>query len=191
MTLKEYLDGKPFVRARRGLGYESDWLEFTTLELSGGVLFVFDPGMLPGEAKGCKIELPPGHFSIHVKVITYWVDSRIARLRVFPRGARPTIGKRLGSAATDLGYIGVSDYAAYVAAWEKDRVAFQKTVSNEIPESGRFNVAKLGSDPSVEVPFVESGFGDGRFSVYALLEGEARVGAEVVFIRSKKPYPFL
>ncbi len=191
MTLKQYLDSKPFVRARRGLGHETDWLEFCNLELPGAVLFVFDPGILPDEAKGCKVELFPGRFSIFAKVITYWNDSRISRLRISPFGTQPIMGKRLGSAPTDLGFIGISDYATYIAAWERDRNAFQTSVSNEIPESGRYKVAKLGSDPAVEVPFVESGFGDGRYSVYALLDGETRIGAEVVFIRSEKPYPFL
>jgi hypothetical protein len=191
MTLKQYLDNKPFVRARRGLGHESDWLEFCSLELRGAVLFVFDPGMLPGETEGCKVALSPGRFSISAKVITYWKDSRISRLRVSPFGTRPIVGKRLGSAATDIGFIGMSDYAAYIAAWERDKIAFQKSVSNEIPGSGRCDVVKLGADPGVEVPFVESGFGDGRYFIYALLDGETRVGAEVVFIRSEKPYPFL
>src|SRR6185369_6502624 len=130
VTLKQYLDGKPFVRARRGVGRESDWLEFCNLELPGGVLFVFDPAMLPGEAKGCRVKLVAGEFAVTAKVITYWKDSRISRLRVCLVGVSPVPGKRVGSVAPDLGLIGIADHTAYTSAWERDRDAFKTSVSN-------------------------------------------------------------
>jgi hypothetical protein len=103
----------------------------------------------------------------------------------------PVLGRRVGSASTDLGIVGIADHAELMSAWERDAAAYKASVSNEIPESGPCKVAKLGADPGAEVPFVESGFGDGRFSIYALEQDGKRIGTEVVFIRPEKPYPFL
>ena len=191
MNLQDYLASKPFFRARRGIGTESDWLEFCALDVPSGLLFVFDPGFLPGELKGCRASVSSGHFVLSAKIVTYWKDYRVSRLRSCRTGAKPKLGSRVGSVVTDLGLIGAADHAIYASAWESDRAAFENTVSNEIPESGRYKIATLGAPPGVPVPFVESGFGDGRYSVYALVEEEARVGVEVVFIRARTPYPFL
>ena len=190
MNLEEYLDSKPFVRVRRGLGNESDWFHFCDLDLPGGILHIFDPGMLPGAIKDCKVDLTAGCFEVSAKVITYWKDSRISRLRICLPQRSVKLGRRIGCVDTDLGLIGVADHQMYMAQWRRDPIVFQETVSDEIPESGPCSIARLGAPPSVVVPFVESGFGDGRYYVYVLDEANQQVGAEIVFIRKDSEYPF-
>lgn len=100
------------------------------------------------------------------------------------------MGKRTGSVATDLGLVGLADQVSYTAAWELNSEAFQHSLSAEIPEAGCCKVAKSGAPPGVEIPFAESGFGDGCYSVYALEDQGKQVGAEVVFIKPDQVYPF-
>lgn len=70
MSLQDYLARRPFFRARRGIGTESDWLEFCDLDVPSGLLFVFDPGFLPGEHRGSKLSVSSGRFVVSAKIMT-------------------------------------------------------------------------------------------------------------------------
>lgn len=178
------------VKVRGGIGRESDWLEFAKLSAPSGRLYVMDPGMLPDAADGCAINLPPGEYSITAKVITYWKDSRVSRLRIAQPGATGTVGGKIGEVSTDLGTIGLADYERYFAAWNSDADGFQDSVSHEIPESGICKIAKISAGSGVEIPFVEAGFGDGCYPILSLEDAGNLVGVELEFIQPDEPYPF-
>jgi len=44
-------------------------------------------------------------------------------------------------------------------------------------------------DPEVRLPYAESGFGDGVYRVFHLVQGRRHVGLEAIFIQRHEPYP--
>jgi hypothetical protein len=189
MQLGDYLQHRPTVKVTQGLGKESDWLDFTELHLPSGKLHVMDPGYALQKQTG-TIQLPPGVYSALAKVITYGSDSRISRLRVIQPRAVAVLGDELDHISSDIGKIAVADQEAYLQQWPQDPERVGEVVDSHLTSDDAFGVAELGGEPPVRILFIESGFGDGTFPIFALEKDGRRVGAEIVFIRADEPYPF-
>jgi len=190
MTLQEYLEGEFTGKAKRGeRGKESDWLEFCDLTVRGSKVQVVDASYVPDEREGCMVTLNPGSYDVQVKATAYGGDVRISRLRVVRHGVSPSLAAELGETGTDTANIGVCDHEIFARAWGDDNDASWEIISPAIDEADTHGIAVLDEDAGAVMPFVASGFGDGRFAVHELVADGSRAGFEVVFIRPDEPYP--
>lgn len=191
MTLEQWWRKRATGKPRQGAhGQESDWLPFCTLELGGAEFLVVDASYAPDRDEGITIKAPPGSYELQVKVVHYGRDRRVSRLRAALRGSAPRPGRKLGEVRSDTGRTGVCDFRVFSRAWGQDDEASYQTLSAAFRGAPPFGIAALDKARGPFMPFVASGFGDGTFPVFALLEGKRRVGFEIEFIRPDATYPF-
>lgn len=170
------------------LGQESEWLSVGTLDLPRGRLGLADLQFLPYADDRMTVALEPSTYDLHVRVLEYGADVRISRLRLF-RGSSPGVaGAELGETWADTGVVALCDV---------DRLEEAEPLANEAAAWGEFVEAVMeveliaGADfEGVEVAVLMSGFGDGSFPVWELMDGGKKTGVEVEFIAQGKPYPF-
>lgn len=175
------------------VGTESDWLRVAELPVvSGRILFV-DVSFVPHEEEGLTVLLEPTVYCVEAKVVDYGADRRVGRLRILaPNAGRPVGGARLGRTWTDTGKTGVCDLVVFGEAWGPDEDVSYRRIAPTVEAPTPFGVAVLNESTGAVMPFVESGFGDGEYPVQELLNAtdRRRIGAEVVFIRQGRNYPF-
>ncbi len=168
----------------------SEWLDFCPIALRGSSFLVIDPSFVPSENDGVVIKATPGSYLLKAKVASYGQDHRIARLRVVRESAQPSLGEQVGETWSDTAMTSVCDLEAVKRVWGDDDDASFEKVSRYFDEAGDYGIALLGGSSDPTIPFVSSGFGDGVFPVYELLEGGKGVGFEIVFIADATSYPF-
>ena len=180
MNLKEYLSQKG-----KAKGKTKDWLPFCTLNVKTGKLWAGDPHH-PHADDGCVAKVPSGRYVVEGIGLACGRDRVVSRLRVRLQSAKnPTLGKELGIAGTDSGTIGVSEIAAFKAAFNK--VSETEGGADEIQESIESQAAEglgiitLSDFPDAIMPFVPTG-SDGSGSVFALMSGGKCVGIELPFM---------
>jgi len=188
--LDEFLDGESRPPAKGTLGTESRWLHFCDLDLRSGRLLVIDPSFAPYEQDGLLVDLPVTRYTVSAKVLDYGTEKRVSRLQVVTRLAEATLGPEIGKTWSDTARTGVCDYQLYKEAWGDDERGWQ--IVGPTLEELSSGVAVLDEAAGAILPFLESGFGDGEFPVFELLDGHSnsRVGIEVQFIAQGEPYPF-
>lgn len=174
------------------LGSETEWLPFCTLSLQGPQLLVIDADFAPAAEDGILVDLPSGRYNVSARVLDYGADKRVSRLRVAREGASVRLGDLLGTTWTDTAKTGVCDYHAYLDAWGADNEAAWTIVGPTLENAGTHGIAVLDEARGAVLPFVSSGFGDGEFPVYELLDeaSGARVGVQIEFMPPDLPYPF-
>lgn len=192
--LRERLERQIEGDAVRGaVGRESEWLGFTQLDLSEGRLLICDLGFIPSEDDGLLVELPAGRYEVQAKVMEYAGDQRVSRLRLAPSGIAASLGEQLGETWTDTAQTSICDFTAmsrHFEAAELDDDAFGEQLDQTREEQGVCGVLELDAARRAVAPFVDSGFGDGTFPVFALIAGGQRVGVEIEFIAAETAYPF-
>ncbi len=174
------------------VGRETEWLGFTQLDLSDGKLLICDLEFLLIE-EDLLVKLPPGRYEVQAKVMEYPGDRRVSRLRLLPAGAVVNLGEQLGETWTDTAVTSVWDSTAMARAWERlgmNDDALHARLEQVRDEQGRCGVLDLDAAQGAVAPFVDSGFGDGTFPVFALTADGRRVGVEIEFIAANEPYPF-
>lgn len=176
---------------RGSVGNETDWLEFCELTLSDGRALVCDLGFIPSDGDGLLVEMPPGRYLIRARVMDYSGDRRVSRLRVLSPGSTPTVGVQIGETWADTAAVAVCDFTVCSRAWER---LGEDTATNrlEVARDSGYPCGVFELDPEVSacVPYVDSGFGDGTFPVFELMQEDKRVGFEIEFIAREEPYPF-
>lgn len=190
--LKAYLRAKGTGRPGKGAkGIPSEWFPVCKLKLAGPKLLVIDPSFAPAATDGLLVRAAPGNYAVSAKCLYFNGDRRIARLRLLLEGAtKAVVGARVGKTWSDTGAIGVIDHKVFSEAWGDDDDASYERIRETIEDVEFCDVAILSRAKGAIMPFVESGFGDGTFPVYELLEKRRRVGIEVEFIADAKSYPF-
>lgn len=192
--LSQYLGRESEGDAMHGaLGQETEWLGFTQLDLSDGKLLICDLGFVPSEDDGLVVELPPGRYEVRAKVMVYPGDRRVSRLRLLPAGTAATLGKQLGETWTDTAQTSICDFTAMTRHFEVAKLdddAFGERLDQAREEQGKCGALDLDAAQGAVAPFVDSGFGDGTFPVFALTADGRRVGVEIEFIAANEPYPF-
>jgi len=191
MKLDDYLARPPRSQPKNGQGgVASPWLDFCVITLSGTVVHVVDASYTPVESEGCLVELARGRYRMHVKLLVFDADWRIAQLRAARSDCRPVRGALIGQTGTDTAKIAVYDYDVVSRDWQdEDHTSWN--ILNKAMQGGRTHgVAVLDEKSGAVVPFVRSGFGDGTFDVQELRANGARVGFEITFISPSMKYPF-
>jgi len=172
-------------------GKESDWLKLCDFPLAGERVLLCDRDFIPSEVDGLLVDLAPGRYLVEAKVLEYPGDRRISRLRVSLPGSVPHLGESLGETWTDTATTAVCDFKAFQQAWERigedEGLSRLEKVKETDSDCGVFTLDQIGG---AVAPFVTSGFGDGTYPVFALVEAGKRVGFEVQFIPADSTYPF-
>lgn len=186
MELSDYLNKGKYGFPKKGVaGIESDWMEFGTLEVPFGLLWIGDATVL-NATEGCTIEVPPGTYRVELKGMDFKGVRVISRVRVFGSNARKlTLGARQGEAITDSAMIGICDMRAVEAAVTKKHTKeFEKDVRDATAQPGTCIEKFLYGKKNFDVAYMLSGIGDGAYDVYALKSTGKVTGVEVEFLPS-------
>lgn len=176
-------------------GTHVGWFPITSLALSSGELWAGDPEFSWAELTervGFRITLPAGEYDVLAFLMAYGPWHGVARLRVCQHGiAEPAIGDEVGQAGTDSALMGVCDAHAVMSAFQakfgSDGDAAPLDLANH--NFGRVGVLQPNGPNDAGIVYVNCGFGDGQGPIYALRNGEDRVGVEFVFIESGSASP--
>lgn len=192
MTLKQYFAQRKTVgHEATEQGTTTEWMDFCHLDLQGPEFLIADASFLPSEEDGLLVKAPQGRYLLQVKAMEYGDDTRPSRLRAALLGTTPHLGAKLGETWTDTATTGICDLRRFSAAWGEDDESSLAKVEEAISAAENFGIVTIGAAAGAVAPFLQSGFGDGTFPVYELVEGDRRVGFEIEFIEDGAPYPFL
>lgn len=182
---------RPPDRPRHGqAGIESDWLLLGEFDLLSGRMIAVD--VRAGSPEDSPVvDLPPGRYRAECRGVAYGCGRWVSRLRAVREGCDGLLGAVVGEAWADVANIGLADlepFAVYSAALleaEAGAPIFRRLESIT-------TVGMLHLDPpgGAWMPLVESGWGDGTFPVFELVDRGERVGLEVEFIPHGTPYPW-
>ncbi len=175
--------------ARRGdRGEESGWLFHCEVPVRGRRLQIADVQMAGNDGEGVVLDVAPGIYAVEARVMTYGIDRRISRVRVYPNGAGVTLGPQAGDVGVDLAAVAICDVdrlAGWAQRHEDDWEEWGESLWYE-------RTAQAGVYPCAPadtvVAFVDSGFGDGTFPVHHLIADSRPVGLEAVFLTQDTPY---
>jgi len=190
-ALRHFLAGAASSKAARGSsGKTTDWLLFTELVIKTRRLLICDFQFVPKTEDGLVVELEPGEYRVEATGMDFDGDRRISGLRVIRPNSTATRGNRLGETWTDTATCSVCELDAVQKEWNSlgEEPAADKLMEEyERGEGcGIFRVTECAS----VIPYVSSGFGDGAFPVFELIQDGKRVGIEVEFISPNNGYPF-
>jgi len=159
---------------------DSGWLALCEITLASGRLLLVDPTLYPDG--GCEVHLASGTYSVQVIVHTECEEHRIGCLRI-TRDPAGVPGRTVGEVSVDFAQLGVGDPETIAPAAES--IATPEMAE---PIWAALNTHNLsGTVPwcpenGVAMPFVSTGYGDGRYVVRELLHEGARVGIFVDFL---------
>jgi len=191
MTFEQYFAQRKTVgHEATEQGTTTEWMDFCHLDLQGPEFLIADASFLPSEEDGLLVKAPQGRYLLQVKAMEYGDDTRPSRLRAALLGTTPQLGAKLGETWTDTATTGICDLRRFSAAWGDDDEASLAKVEEAISAAEIFGIATIDAAAGAVAPFLQSGFGDGTFPVYELVEGDRRVGFEIEFIEDGAPYPF-
>ncbi|MBL9135468.1 MAG: SEL1-like repeat protein [Verrucomicrobiales bacterium] len=192
MNLKQFFRIPPeaFVKSTPRSGERTEWLEFCSLKLKGPQVLIIDAQFAQSSKEGFLVDLKPGVYQVQVEVANFGGDRRISRMRLLFKAARPTRGKKIGKTWTDTGTTGVCDLETFSQAWNQDPRKSSRILASALESEADFGIAALTARKAAILPFVQSGFGDGQFPVFELMQRGQRVGCEIEFIATNKKYPF-
>jgi hypothetical protein len=157
MDLETYIGDNEFgLQPPAERGVETDWLPLLELDVPSGRLWMGDPCMLHAE-DGCCIDVPPGRYAVEAKCLDFGGDKFISRLRAYPCGTAVSVGDEVGETGTDSAAIGVADIVEAEAALAGQGDDVYERLDEQV--SGRCGIVRL--DQGVDVPYVNSGIGDG------------------------------
>ncbi len=171
--------------AKGSLPDKQKWVDFREFDLQGSRLCICDSW---GPHDGAMIPLQPGKYVIKALCYDYGGDVRVAALRIEREGSHGELGEPVGEFSVDVGAVGVLDI---------DRIdtlrddAFGEWIESYSYADGH---PPAGIHPCpearTEMLFTESGWGDGWYKVYGIVQDGQLVGAEARFIEENEPYPF-
>jgi hypothetical protein len=192
MTLDQY-----FKKRRSGggakttkVGKATAWMDFCQFRLRGAKFLIVDASFLPSKEDGLLVRATPGEYLLQAQVTAYGSDRRISRLRGLLKGTQGKLGAKLGETWTDTATTAICDFQLFSKAWGADDEISYAKIEKGLEAAENHGIAVLDKDREAVAPFVASGFGDGTFPVYELVQRRRRVGFEIEFIAEGVPYPF-
>jgi hypothetical protein len=176
-------------RAEEGAaGIESDWLFHCELELQGHRLQMLDVFMAGNDGEGVILDASPGVYVVETRVITYGIDRRISRVRVYPKSRAVTQGQLAGEVGVDLAAVAICDVDR-LAGWAMKNEDEWQRWGQKLWFDRTARAGLYTCEPANTVlAFVESGFGDGTYPIHYLLHDGRPVGLEAEFISPETPY---
>jgi hypothetical protein len=169
-------------------GIESDWLFHCELELQGARLQMLDVFMAGNDDEGVILDASAGVYVVEARVMTYGIDRRISRVRVYPKGQVVGRGELAGEVGVDLAAVAICDVDR-LAGWARSHQDEWQRWGDKLWFARITRAGVYSCEPAkTVVPFVDSGFGDGTYPVYYLTHDGRPVGLEAEFLSPGKPY---
>lgn len=166
---------------------ESDWIPFATVPNRSGKLWVGDVQFAPNEEDGAIVEVPPGEYRCSIKELRFSDgDVRVSRLRGCIAGSSPVLGPQIGTTWADTASQAICDFEVYKAAAEADP-EYEEAANDNLWVQDLHNVYE--HVPGAVIAFCSSGWGDGTFKLFELLENGRRVGVEIEMLDKDDPLP--
>ncbi|MDQ6631682.1 MAG: SEL1-like repeat protein [Verrucomicrobiota bacterium] len=192
MKLADYFQQpiEAFLQETPSTGVQTEWLDFHDFDLKGTSILIVDAQFVPSKEDGLLVSLDSGKYLIQAKANSYGGDRRISRLRIFRKNTIPQLCSEIGKTWTDTANTGICDFEIFSKAWGNDDDASYEIIQEDLETDNSFGTATLDAARGAVMPFVHSGFGDGSFSVFELVENGVRVGFEIEFIAAGEKYPF-
>lgn len=164
------------------------WCQVGQINIRGKRIYVADSWCI---YDGVDMPLPAGRYELTAECFAYGDDGRVARLRGLQEGKTFFARKLMGNYGVDVASAGVMDADAFDAwadaneeaaeRWDKD---FMESQLNNNDAAGFFPC----EGAKTEMAHISTGFGDGYYPVYALLNGNEVVGFETLFLQANQGY---
>jgi hypothetical protein len=163
------------------------WQELGILPVRSGKVWVGDAQFAASEGDGEVVELAPGNYEGRIRRLNFDGDIRVSHLQLVQVGAVPQRGAQIGETWADTASQGVCDFeiyrlvsADYEPYWEQSEAALTSG------EPGRY---VHDAEREAVLIHTESGWGDGTFKLFELIDDGRRVGIEVEMIDPDDPFP--
>ena len=167
-----------------GAGVAAEWIKVAELEVVSGCLWAGDPLCL-NEEDGCLVKLATGTYVVAAQGIDVGGFRVVGRVRVYPKRVREDrlkAGPVIGETGTDSAAITVCDLRGLLSAIAGEEDSFARALQKQM--RGPCGRLTTKVEAGVALLFVQSGFGDGAGSVYALLANGRRVGFHLEFVNA-------
>lgn len=164
------------------------WIEFGDLNLISGQLWVGDAQFAPFQQHGLVVDLQKGHYVASIQKMDFGSDDplragvRVSRLRLAAKNSHPRIGDQIGKTWADSGTQGVCDFQVYSKAMPKSEEAYWKLIESPLVDFEYSTSFVLDAKTGAKLLLASSGFGDGEFRVFELVERGERCGIEIELI---------
>lgn len=159
------------------------------LEVTGTSLIFCDSWATPFD--GVSVTVPSGTYSLSVEIQAYGNDGRVSRLIVELLGTKGVRGKEIGTFGVDVASAAVCDGDALESFANHRKTEWEAWLDGFIqqPYEQKGLLSHFPCEPAAtDIFHTSTGFGDGSYPVYALIEGECVVGAEAVFLLPQQSY---
>ncbi len=199
-TVEEYVEAHPRSgQPRKGdPSVPSPWLLLTTYAHGSGPVCLLDPGELPRafldfddtaeDAPSLMIPIAGGEYEVRLQMANYGLECRTSGLRMAPSGASVARGEQLGTTATDTAVTALLDPEEFRRAWPALADRWETEFADELIQ---YDWAVIPLDERAVVILTTSGYGDGTYPVFALVDEKgAPAGFEVEFFPVDMPYKF-
>jgi hypothetical protein len=179
------LNDEHSIPAKGSMPTKQEWIPFCEFELKGTRL-CFSDSCGPGD--GVSIALASGHYSVTTLCFSYGSFVRVAAVRIERKGTHGAVCKAVGEFCVDVGGVGISDIDKLETLSDErfTEWAEQYAYTGDRPAAGIYPCPEADT----EMLFTNSGWGDGVYPVYSIVQGGQVVGAEARFIEPDEPYPF-
>ena len=159
------------------------WNEVTRLDVKGGVLVIKDAMIMldedASEPAWPAVNCEPGEYIIEINVPNPWICHR---LRISKIGSQPSPGNEIGNVDIDHAFAAIIDYNSFHKAIISDYEEYAEWTMNELDDELAINFSGEIEYNSEKLVYVKSGEGDGRYTVFELIQNEKVIGLECVFI---------
>lgn len=183
MDLVDWLD-MPLGDDDRARPEETPWLDFGALELRSDKLAAVDPESFHDSAVLCVLR--PWRYEVQAKLYPVGTERRISRVRVVRGASGGARAKLLGRVPGTSGRVGFADYETVGAIVDSQEESARLVI---LERAGPGPAVVATWDPSGEptMPLFVPGAEGESFPVHELVQGDRRVGVEVVFIPVMAP----
>lgn len=160
-----------------------EWCDVGTITVKSGRITAVDFGVMTDD-RGVSIDVPPGSYRVQVRLMGFGGSLGICDARVLPESA-PVIkrGLVLGNVFVDDAKLGFGDLADAAVGLTSDDI-------EQINEWSYWIIENFGSVAKTELPSktiemacIRTGFGDGSFPAFALVNDGNTVGMEIEFMK--------
>jgi hypothetical protein len=160
---------------------ESGWLDLTDVSISSGEMVIADPSLYPD---GLVVRVCPGVFHIQVMLVGESGCLIVSRLRAYSNEDNLIAGI-IGEVGVDFARLGLGDNVRISGVTNAITPEMAEPIWQSLETEDVFGVVPWDIEAGVEMPFVKPGYGDGRYDVRELLNGQTRVGVQIEFLQDQ------
>lgn len=165
------------------------WTSVGELDVRGKRIYVGDSWAIAADS--ISFAMPPGRYVITAECFAFGTDGRVARVRGMLPGRRHDASRLEGEFGVDVGSAGVVD-ADSLDRWADENEEDFESWCQEFVDTRLEDQRVAGFFPCagarVSMLHTSTGFGDGMYEAFTLLDGGEPVGFELVFLKPGQGY---